>query len=93
MPPPRTAKRTAEDAEFEALSAMVEEEKKLTLQMNDMDHDLELLELKKQAFMEKWENETKALKAKRDRLQDERSNVRGNFMGKRQRLSSAVDDD
>jgi hypothetical protein len=43
--------------------------------------------------MEKWENETKALKAKRDRLQDERSNVRGNFMGKRQRLSSAVDDD
>jgi hypothetical protein len=86
---PRSAKRTTTDAQFEELSCMLGEESKLTLQLNDIDHDLELLDLKKQAFMEKWEKDVKALHDRRGRIFAERKIKRERVLGKRRKMSSA----
>jgi hypothetical protein len=99
-PAPRTAKRTAEDAEFADLARMITEEQKLTEQVNAIDHDLEVQEMRKeafeekqarerQAFMEKWERETSELNEKRDHIDSERISVRERF--KKRKLSSSVD--
>jgi hypothetical protein len=107
--PPRTVKRTAEDAEFAELARIVTEENKLTSQVNAIDHDLEVQEMRKEAhvekqekelralvqkleseklaFLEQWEKETSVLNKERERIDNERRNLRKQF--KRQRLSSA----
>jgi hypothetical protein len=43
--PPRSTKRTITDAQLEELSRMLGEESGITSQLNDIDHDLELLDL------------------------------------------------
>jgi hypothetical protein len=90
MDPPHSTKRSAEDAEFAELARMVTEEQNLTKQINTVDHELEILEMRRQTFMEKWEKDHTAVMEKRARIYQERSDVRKQF--KRQRLSSAADE-
>ncbi|EOA86801.1 uncharacterized protein SETTUDRAFT_135144 [Exserohilum turcica Et28A] len=79
-------KRSTEDAEFEDLARMVMKEQTLTKEINALQHDLDVLEEHKRAWLEKWAKEFDALTAKKNAVVDERSQVRKLF--KRQRLSS-----
>jgi hypothetical protein len=74
---PRSAtKRTAEDAEFDELTDMLLRNQELTEKLNDLDHDLELSEMRKQTFLEKWAKEHDEMQKKRDHLDQERRSVR-----------------
>jgi hypothetical protein len=48
----------------------------LTEKLNDLDHDLELSEMRKQTFLEKWAKEHDEMQKKRDHLDQERRSVR-----------------
>jgi hypothetical protein len=65
---------------------MVLRNQDLTNKLNDLDHDLEVSEMRKQAFLEKWEKEHGDMQAKRDELDQERKAVREKF--KKRKLSA-----
>ncbi|KAF1832982.1 hypothetical protein BDW02DRAFT_501684 [Decorospora gaudefroyi] len=88
--PPHSAKRSADDMEFAELARMITEDQKLTTQINDVDHDLEVLEMRKETFMAKWQKEYDTKREKRDTLDEQRSGVRNKV--KRQRMNPSGDD-
>jgi hypothetical protein len=87
--PPRGAKRSAEDETFESLTRLVMKQHKLTKHLNDVDHDLEVMDARFEAFKEKWKRERAELEKKRDKIQEERSAVRNTF--KKQKLLDIED--
>ena len=87
--PPRGAKRSAEDETFESLTRLVMKQHNLTKHLNDVDHDLEVMDARFEAFKEKWKRERAELEKKRDKIQEERSAVRNTF--KKQKLLDIED--
>jgi len=61
---PRGTKRTFEDATFEALSDLSSKERKLTIDINVVDEELETHEMKKQNFTEQQERDKQQWLAK-----------------------------
>jgi hypothetical protein len=78
-PSPRGTKRTAEDAAFEDLHRNVEQDMALTAEMNGIDAELELLEMKKQNLLHQWKIEQDCVLEKRERVTVKREEVRRNF--------------
>jgi hypothetical protein len=90
MAPPRSAKRSAEDEEFDALTNLAMKQQALTRELNNVDHELEVMDAHLEAFKEKWRRERAELEKKRDKIHEERANVRNQF--KKQRLLDAEED-
>jgi hypothetical protein len=88
--PSRSAKRSAEDETFDSLTRLVMKQHTLTKHLNDVDHELEVMDARWEAFQQKWKRERAELEKKRDEIQEERSVVRNMF--KKQRLLDAEDD-
>jgi hypothetical protein len=87
---PRGTKRTAEDAVFEDIHRNVEQDMALTKEINGIDQELEMLELRKQNFMEQWEirkqefveqweKEHDVIIEKRNSISTKRNDVRKKF--------------
>jgi hypothetical protein len=88
--PSRGAKRSAEDEEFDALSRLMMKQNALTKNLNDVDHELEVMDAQWEAFEEKWKRERAELEKKRDGIQEQRSVVRNMF--KKRRMLNADGD-
>ncbi|KAG9194802.1 hypothetical protein G6011_04837 [Alternaria panax] len=80
----RSAKRSAEDESFHSLTRLIMSQHNLTKHLNDVDHDLEVMDAQFEAFKEKWKRDRAELENKRDKIQEERSALRNMF--KKQRL-------
>jgi hypothetical protein len=83
---PRGTKRTAEDAVFEDIHRNVEQDMALTKDINGVDQELEMLELKKANLLAAWEKEWDVVMLKRKKIAMEREGVRKRF----KRLSMGV---
>lgn len=81
--PPRNAKRSAEDEEFDALARLIMQQNALTKNLNDVDHELEVMDARFEAFQEKWKRERADLEKKRDDIQEQRATVRNMFKKRR----------
>ena len=89
--PPRGTKRSAEDADFDDLARIFAEVQEVTQQINDVDQDLDVHEIKRQSFLEEWEKEQREILKKRDVLDAKRGDVKQRF--KRRSLAVARTDD
>jgi hypothetical protein len=78
-PSPRGTKRPADDAGWEDIHRNVEQDIALTKEINGVDEELELLEMKKQNFMDQWEMEHDRILEKRERVAAKRDHVRKKF--------------
>jgi hypothetical protein len=85
-PSPRGTKRTAEDAVFEDIHRNIEQDMALTKDINGVDQELEMLEMKKANLMAAWEKEWDVVMQKRKKIAAERDGVRKRF----KRLSMGV---
>ncbi|KAF2829078.1 hypothetical protein CC86DRAFT_345531 [Ophiobolus disseminans] len=75
-PSPRGTKRTAEEEHWEEMARIIQEERTLTKQINNVDAELEILDIEKQNFMEEWENRQKEVMNRRMVIDGKRKFVR-----------------
>jgi hypothetical protein len=87
-PSPRGTKRSATDSGWEDIHRNITQDIALTAEINTVDEELELLEMKKQNFMDQWEMEHVRVLEKRERVAAKREDVRKKF----RRLSRNVGD-
>jgi hypothetical protein len=87
-PSPRGTKRSAADSGWEDIHRNITQDIALTAEINAVDEELELLEMKKQNFMDQWEMEHDRVLEKRERVAAKREDVRKKF----RRLSRNVGD-
>tara|TARA_R110002003_G_scaffold58_4_gene5172 strand:- start:19845 stop:21467 length:1623 start_codon:yes stop_codon:yes gene_type:complete len=82
-PSPRGTKRpasaTTEDADFESLAATILQDQTLTKQINAIDGELELMEIRKQVFLDKWDSEFAEVVERRKGIEEQRGGVRKRF--------------
>jgi hypothetical protein len=87
-PSPRGTKRSAVDSGWEDIHENITQDIALTKEINTVDEELELLEMKKQNFMNQWEMEHDRILQKREQVAAKREDVRKKF----RRLSRNVGD-
>lgn len=76
-------KRTAEDAYFASLSRTLRDDEELTKSINEADEKLELYDLKRQNFIDRWEKDRLEVVKKKHELERARSEVRDKFKKQR----------
>jgi hypothetical protein len=83
----RAPKRTAEDAIFEDIHRNIEQDVTLTREINAVDQELEMLEIKKERLLAKWNKEWEEVVGRREKIAGERQDVRKRF----KRLSMGIE--
>ncbi|KAF1846444.1 uncharacterized protein K460DRAFT_417524 [Cucurbitaria berberidis CBS 394.84] len=91
--PSQGTKRTAEDAEFECLEQIFSQNTDLTNQINEFDQKLDIHDVKRANFMEKWEKELDDMLAMRDQLDAERRDLRRSFKRRSKAFAENYEDD